>query len=533
MGIYTILIQLVGGFGLFLYGMKLMGEGLENVARDKLKGVLEKVTSNKLVGVLVGATIASIIQSSSETTVIIVSFVNAGLMNLLQAVGVIMGANIGTTITAQIIALDLKAIAPLLVGIGAIAMSVCSRKKLKDIFSIVLGLGILFMGIGLMSVSMLPLRDSELFKDIIIVIGNNRFIGVIIGLVMTAILQSSSAVTGILIALATTGTIDINVAFPIILGSNIGTCITALLASVGANRMAKKASLIHLFFNVIGVMIFFPFMDLTTELIKYISPLDVKRQVANAHTIFNVVVTLILLPLSNYLVLLVNKIMPDDDEVEKVGAIYLDKSLLDTPVVAIDQVFKETIRMGEMAKNNLELSMRAFLYDEEELINEVYKNEKIINILEKEITDYLVCISSHELPEKDSKILVATYNVINDFERIGDHAENIIELASEKINSNIVLGTEANKELLSMYNETLNAVKIALESYGKNDVKIAAKVKFIEEKIDKYEVNLRENNISRLNKRKCSANSSTIFLDLVSNLERIGDHANNIAEAVV
>ena len=533
MGSCQMLIQLIGGLGLFLYGMKLMGDGLENATGDKLKSILEKVTGNKFIGVLVGATVTAIIQSSSATTVMVVSFVNAGIMSLVQAVGVIMGANIGTTITAQMVSLDLDAIAPLFAGVGAIAMLVCSKKKIKDIFSIILGFGILFMGMNLMSSSMEPLRESQLFMDIIIVIGDNKLLGVFTGLIMTAIIQSSSATTGILVALATTGSINIEAALPIILGCNIGTCVTALLASVGANRTAKKASLIHLFFNIIGVIIFLPFMDLLIDLIQKISPLDVKRQVANAHTIFNVAITIILLPLSNYLVLLVNKIMPGDDEIEKEGAIYLDKNLLDTPVVAVNQVFKETIRMGTLAKNNLELSMRTFLYDEENFIDEVYKNEKTINILEKEITDYLVCLSSYDIPEHDSKILSATYHVINDFERIGDHAENIIELASEKINGKVVIANDAKDELLLMYSETLNAVKIALDSYSKKDVNIAIKIKDIEEKIDNYEATLRENNITRLNERKCNANASTIFLDLVSNLERIGDHANNIAQAVV
>ena len=300
------LIQLIGGLGLFLYGMKLMGDGLENAAGDRLKGILEKVTSNKFIGVLVGAIVTAIIQSSSATTVMVVSFVNAGLMSLVQAVGVIMGANIGTTITAQMVSLDLDAIAPLFVGIGAIAMLICKKKKSKDIFSIVLGFGILFLGMNTMSSAMAPLGESETFVDIIYFIGDNKLLGVLAGLVMTAIVQSSSATTGILVALASTGSIDMNAALPIIFGCNIGTCVTALLASAGANRTAKKAGLVHLLFNTIGVLIFLPFMNIVIDLIQKISPDQVTRQVANAHTIFNVTVTLILLPLSNFLVLLVN-----------------------------------------------------------------------------------------------------------------------------------------------------------------------------------------------------------------------------------
>ena len=527
------LIQLIGGLGLFLYGMKLMGDGLENAAGENLKNILEKVTSNKFMGVLVGAIVTAIIQSSSATSVMVVSFVNAGLMNLTQTVGVTMGANIGTTITAQMVTLDFEAIVPLFIGIGAIMLLTVKKKRNKDLSAIILGFGILFLGMSTMSGAMEPLKESNAFKDIIDIMGNNVFLGILVGLVATAILQSSSATTGILVALASTGSIDMNAALPIIFGCNIGTCVTALLASAGANRTAKKASLVHLLFNIIGVFIFLPFMNVVIDLIQKISPDQVTRQVANAHTIFNVTVTLILLPLSKFLVLLVNKLMPGDSKIEKEGAIYLDKKLLETPVVAVNQVFKETLRMGELAKNNLEFSMEAFLEEDEEKIQKVYKNEKTINILEKEITDYLVNLSSHELPENDSKILSATFHVINDLERIGDHAENIVELATEKINTKVRIENDAKNELITMYKKSLEAVSIALDSYKKKDKNIAKEIKPIEEKIDNYERNFRENNILRLNEKICNANSSTIFLDLISNLERIGDHATNIAETVV
>ena len=383
-----------------------------------------------------------------------------------------------------------------------------------------------------MSSSLNPLTQSDAFRNVIYIIGNNRFLGVLAGLGMTAIVQSSSATTGILVALATTGSIDMNVALPIILGCNIGTCVTALLASAGANRTAKKAALIHLFFNVIGVVIFIPFMTPLISLIESIDPGNVARQVANAHTIFNISVTLVLLPLAKYLVLLANKLLPGDEVIEKDGAIYLDKNLLETPVVASAQVFKETIRMGEIAKKNIEEAMDAFLNNNEKNIEQVYRREKIINSLEREITDYLVELSSYDLPVTDSKNLSATFHVINDIERIGDHAENIVELATDKINNNISIGTDAKNELIAMYEKTLEALTLAIESYKNEDNKEALNIKKIEESIDKYEKDLRENNIRRLNEHSCSANSSTIFLDLISNLERIGDHSNNIAAAV-
>lgn len=526
------LIEAFGGLGLFLFGMKLMGDGLENAAGEKLKGILEKVTKNKYIGVLVGTIVTAVIQSSSATTVMVVSFVNAGLITLMQATGVIMGANIGTTITAQMVSLDLNKIAPIFIGLGAIGLLTIKKKRSRDISSIALGFGILFMGMSVMSSSLSPITESDSFRNIITIIGDNRFLGILAGLGMTAVVQSSSATTGILVALATTGSITMNVALPIILGCNIGTCVTALLASAGANRTAKKAAVVHLLFNVIGVLIFIPLMTPLISLIQDINPTNVARQVANAHTIFNISVTLILLPLAKYLVLVVNKILPGDDVVEKEGSIYLDKNLLETPIVASRQAFKETVRMGEIAKKNIEEAMDAFLNNNEKNIENVYRREKIINNLEREITDYLVELSSYNLPEEDSKGLSATFHVINDIERIGDHAKNIIELAVEKINNNISIGDDAKAELLLMYEKTLAALNIAIESYTNEDNEKALNIKAIEESIDRYEKDLRENNIKRLNEHSCSANSSTIFLDLISNLERIGDHSSNIAESV-
>lgn len=533
MDIFSMIITLFGGLGLFLFGMNMMGDGLENAAGEKLKGILEKVTSNKYIGVLVGALVTAVIQSSSATTVMVVSFVNAGLMSLMQAVGVIMGANIGTTITAQMVSFDLNAIAPLFIGVGAIIMLVSKNKRVRDVASIALGFGILFLGMGMMSESMEPLAESSAFKSIIETIGNNRLLGVLAGLVMTAIVQSSSATTGILVALATTGSIDMNVALPIIFGCNIGTCVTAILASLGSNKTAKKAALIHLFFNIIGVLIFLPFMDIVVGIVQKTDPSNVARQVANAHTIFNITVTIILLPFAKYLVVLANKAMPGEDNIKQVGSIYLDEKLLKTPIVATGQVYKETIRMGELAKENVELAMRAFFDNDKNHVKVINDNEKIINTLEKEITNYLVKLSSYELPKEDSKILSATFHVINDIERIGDHAKNIIELAIEKNENKISIEGEAREELIDMYKKTEEALDLAIYCYSNKDTVEAKKIRDIEEKIDKYEKTLRDNNIVRLNNKTCSASGSTIFLDLISNLERIGDHSTNIAESIV
>lgn len=526
---FEIFTGIFGGLGLFLYGMKLMSDGLENIAGEKLKGILEKITSNKIMGVLVGIVVTAIIQSSSAVTVMVVSFVNAGLMTLTQATGVILGSNIGTTITAQMVSFKLEIIAPIFIGVGAIVMIGAKRKKVKDLAYIALGFGILFMGMGLMSASLKPVSELDIFNNFILLVANNPILGVLIGMLMTAILQSSSATTGILVALGASGNIDMNVAFPIVLGCNIGTCITAILAGLTANRTAKKAALLHLFFNIFGTIIFLPFSDKVVMIVQYLTPDSVARQIANAHTIFNIVITILILPISKYFVNLVNKILPDNGNVMMCGAIYLDKKLLETPVVAITQVVKETIRMAQIARNNFQLAMQSFFYGKDEDIKSVYENENIINTLEKEITEYLIAISQHNLPEENAELISEVYHTINDIERIGDHAENIVELAINKFNNNIELSNEALKEIEEISNVTLESLDIAIKCFKEKECKDNIIVNEIEERIDKLEKSFRNNNIIRLNSKQCYANAGVMFFDLLSNLERIGDHANNIA----
>lgn len=528
MSSFEIVTGIFGGLGLFLYGMKLMSDGLENVAGEKLKGILEKITSNKVIGVLVGTIVTAIIQSSSATTVMVVSFVNAGLMTLTQATGVILGSNIGTTITAQMVSFNLEVIAPIFIGVGAIVMMSAKKKRIKDLAYIALGFGILFMGMGLMSSSLKPISNLQIFNDFISVIGKNNFLGVLVGLTMTAILQSSSATTGILVALANSGNIDMNVAFPIILGCNIGTCVTAILAGLTANRTAKKAALLHLLFNIFGTVLFLPFSDKVVTFVNYLTPDNVARQVANAHTIFNVVITIFILPISKYFVMLVNHILPDDEGKESCGAIYLDKKLLETPIVASGQVIKETIRMANQAKNNLELAMEVFLNWNEEKMKKVYANESIINTLERDITEYLIELSQHNLPEENAKLVSQAYHTINDIERIGDHAENIVELAIQKYENNITLSYDGYKEVRQLFEVTLRSITIAIESFKSNEIS-DDEVEKVEEEIDSLEKQFRENNINRLSAKTCLADAGIMFFDLLSNLERIGDHANNIA----
>lgn len=527
-----IIIELMGGLGLFIYGMKLMGDGLENAAGEGLKSILEKVTSNRLMGVAVGAIVTAVIQSSSATTVMVVGFVNAGLMSLAQAAGVIMGANIGTTITAQLVAFKLDQIAPIFVCVGAMIVMFARAKKRREIGNIILGFGILFTGMGIMSGAMKPMASSPMFMDILIAIGDNWFIGIIAGAAITALLQSSSATTGILIALATTGSIDIGLALPVVFGCNIGTCITAIIASIGTNKTAHKAALLHLIFNIVGTVIFLPFLNILGEFVQSTSPGDVSRQIANAHTVFNIANTALLLPFTKYIIKFINRVIPCEDKTEKMGPKYIDDRVLEAPVIAAGQVIKETIRMANKAKENLELSMKAFMNNDEELINKVYENEKLIDILEESITSYLVKLSKCELSNKEKGIVASTFHVIIDIERIGDHAENIVELATEKINKNLQYSKDAEQEIYEVYNMAMDALDIAIESYVSRDVDKAKSIRVVEDKIDRYQKTYREKHIQRLYDGKCNAFAGAIFLDLINTFERIGDHSTNIAESV-
>ncbi len=526
-------IELLGGLGLFLYGMQLMGDGLENAAGESLKNILEKVTSNRLMGIVIGAVVTAIVQSSSATTVMVVGFVNAGLISLVQAFGVIMGANIGTTITAQLVAFKLDSIAPLFIFIGTILIMIAKGKKRREIGNIVLGFGILFTGMSTMSSAMKPLASAPWFSNLIISIGDNWPICILAGIGFTALIQSSSATTGILIALASTGAINITVALPILFGCNIGTCITAILSSIGTSKTAKKTALLHLFFNVAGTIIAIPFLKLLGDFVQLTSP-DVNRQIANAHTIFNIATTIILLPFSNVLINIVNKIIPEsDEEIDKKGPKYLDDRVLETPVIAAGQVVKETIRMANKAKKNVSYAMSAFINNDEKLIQKVYDDEAIINILEESITTYLVKLSKCDLSAKEKELVSSTFHVIIDIERIGDHAKNIAELSVEKIDRNLQYSTNALKELNQIYNLTLESLETAIDCYVTKDINKAKSIVAIENEIDRLQKSFRQKHIQRLNDEKCTAYAGAIFLDLINNLERIGDHSTNITEAVI
>lgn len=536
MNYLLLIINLLGGLGLFLYGMHTMGDGLENLAGDKLKGIFDKITSNPIKGVLTGVGVTAVIQSSSATTVMVVGFVNAGIMSLMQAAYVIMGANIGTTITAQLITFNFKSIVPVFIALGAVLVLFNKKRTLKQTGAIILGFGILFLGLNLMSDAMKPLREAPFFTNMILSLQGHVLLSLLLGIVMTAVIQSSSAVTGILVALASVGSLPLSIALPILYGTNIGTCVTALISSLGTTKTARKAALIHLFFNVIGSLLFLisPISNLLLHTVEAITPVGidgvVAKQIANAHTIFNVVNTILILPFTKYLVALVNLILPGDDKDEVNGVQYIDDRLLETPSIAFGQATNEIVRMGKIAEDNLKASLEAFKTGNENLIKKVYETESLINLLETDITNYLVKLSNSELGEAQKTTISAYFHVVNDIERIGDHAENIADWATEITAKGISFSEDAKNELNEIAELCITALDTGIDCFANYDDSKANEVKKLEEQIDILEKDLRSSHIRRLNNGQCSAIAGSIYFDLISNLERVGDHSLNIAE---
>ncbi|NLY85350.1 MAG: Na/Pi cotransporter family protein [Tissierellia bacterium] len=525
----NIALPVLGGLGLFLYGMNLMGIGLQKAAGDRLKKLIEVLTNNRLMGVIVGALVTMIIQSSSATTVMVIGFVNAGLMTLAQAAGVIMGANIGTTVTAQLIAFNLTDFAPIAVAVGVGIWIATSKKKAKSIAEILIGFGILFMGMDMMGSGLKPLADMPVFTNIMISL-KNPILGMLVGLGLTAIIQSSSASIGLLQALAGQGLVQMDVAFPILFGENIGTTTTALISSIGANKTAKRAAVIHFLFNLIGTIIFMTILRHPIEfLVTKISPLDVKRQIANAHTLFNLINVIIQLPFANLLVKIARTIIPGDGKLEVQEAKFLDPRIVETPSIALGQVKKEILRMGSLALDNLNKVRYAFVEERYENIDLVLEQEQKINRLQREITDYLVMLSNAPISDEEHKRVNIFFNIINDIERVGDHAENIAELAMERRDNNFPFTDQAIGELHEIFDKVSEAFQQALEAFKSNNEALAKGVLKLEDEVDILERQNRANHIERLNKGQCLTGSGIIFLDAISNLERMADHSSNIA----
>ena len=530
-------ITLLGGLGMFLYGMTVMGEGLQKAAGSKLKKIIEMLTSNVVMGVLVGTVVTGIIQSSSATTVMVVGFVNAGIMTLSQAIGVIMGANIGTTVTAQLVSFSLEDIAPIALGIGIIFYMFTSKEKTKQVAEILIGFGLLFTGMEFMKDAVEPLRDYKGFTDMLVSFGQYPLLGLLLGFGITAIVQSSSASMGMLVALAAEGLIPLNAALPILYGQNIGTCVTSLLSSIGANKNAKRAAVIHLIFNVLGTILFLIFLNKpVVSVVTGMDPGNVARQIANTHTLFNIISVLILLPFNNIIIKMAMRIIPDkaEDEEDIKTVKYIDDKMLEIPSIALINTIKETSRMGKKAKESLDCSISAILEKSDEYVGKVFVKEETVNELQKIILNYLLKLSKTAALDEDSREAVDNlFNTVNDIERIGDHAKNIAELSQIMIDGDLEFSEQGKNQLEEIYNYVISAYSSALEAFKNDDINLAYKVFRIEEKVDMMEKTCRASHMYRLNNNLCSIDNGVVFLDIITALERVSDHAVNIAKRVI
>ena len=527
---YTIILALMGGLGLFLYGMKLMSDGLEKAAGAKLRRILEIFTTNRLTGMLVGIFFTAVIQSSSAATVMVVSFVNAGLMNLSQAAGVILGANIGTTVLSEI--------APVFLMAGVIMVLFMNNPTVQKIGEVVLGFGVLFMGLTSMSSAMSVLRDSPLITSYLQTL-DNHFLGVLFGFIMTAILQSSSVTVSIVLLMASQGLLSLPICFFIILGCNMGSCVSALLASLSGNKGAKRAAMIHFLFNVFGSIIIFTGLSIALEPITNfflsISGGNLGRSVANAHTTFKIIEVLFMFPCTPLVVALTEKIIPGEDQkVHHNELQYITEISLKSPATMIPQAKNELKRMADMAQENLDRSIKGFLNQSDEYLNKIYHREEDINNVSHAITDYLVKSNQLSLPLADQKILGSMFYVVNDIERIGDHAENFADYTKTELKHNTGLTGDAKEEIKKMYEAVSKLLKLSLESFMAQDgvntqEDKLAEIAALEASIDKMERRYQKHHIKRLAKGDCEPRAGLLFSDMLSELERIADHSVNIA----
>ena len=537
----TDLISLLGGLSLFLYGMQMMSNGLEAAAGNKMKRILERLTANRILGVLVGAGITAVIQSSSATTVMVVGFVNSGMMTLQQAVWIIMGANIGTTITGQLIALDIGAIAPLFAFIGVAMIVFLNKEKLHHFGKIIAGLGILFIGMDMMSAAMMPLRESEAFISLMTQF-SNPVLGILAGAIFTAIIQSSSASVGILQALASSGVIGLPQAVYVLFGQNIGTCITAVLAAIGTTRNAKRTTIIHLSFNIIGTIVFTIICMVTpfVSLMEGLTP-NVSAQIANTHTIFNITTTLLLLPFGTQLAKMATKILPDRAE-EKEDTMHLEyiqpmipietrgETKIGISAIAVNAIRNELTRMTKMAKENVALSFDAVREGNTGLLEEVRNREEYIDFLNKEISKYISRMLVKERNPKDSQYMSVLFKVCGNLERIGDHAMNICEYTNMIQEKQISFSAEVIKQIGQMKevcNQALDMV-LGIEQNG-GDIK---EIEQIEQKIDDMTEDFRKRQIDRMQTGACSDEGCVLYSEMLTDFERIGDHILNIGQEI-
>ena len=534
----TVLLGLAGGLGLFLFGMNLMSEGIEKAAGAKLRSILELFTKNKFMGMIVGILFTGIIQSSSACTVMVVSFVNSGLMNLYQAAGVIFGANIGTTVTSQLVSFNLSKIAPLFVLIGVVMVSFIKNETAKKIGDIVLGFGVLFMGLSTMSSSMSSLKESQEVVNALAGL-DNPFIAVLLGTVVTSVIQSSSVTVSIILLMANQGLLELNIVLYIILGCNIGACASAMIASLSGKKDAKRAALIHLLFNIIGTVILFVILQVASgpviSMIQSFSA-DNGRFVANAHTLIKIFQVIVLFPFSSLIVKMTYLLIPGEDK--KVGyrevntLKYIGDKVVFNPATAVVEVIKEIERMGELASENLNRAMNGLITLDEEDINEVYEVEKNINFLNHAITNYLVKINQTNLPIEDLKSIGALFHVVNDIERIGDHAVNVADNARTRKVKELSFSKEAQFEMGKMMDKVNTIIRYSIEMFAEGKYEHMTAISVLEDEIDHLERELQQAHIDRLTRGECTPDAGMLYSDIVSGLERVADHAVNIAFAI-
>ena len=532
------ILTMAGGLGLFLFGMELMSDSIEKVAGARLRRILEIFTTNRFMGMIVGIIFTGIIQSSSACTVMVVSFVNSGLMNLYQAAGVILGANIGTTITSQLVSFNLSKIAPLILLVGVVVMMFTKKEKVRKVAEVVVGFGILFVGLSTMSQAMANMKNEPQVVNLLMSL-KNPFLATLMGFALTAIIQSSSVTVSIVLLLANQDLLPLPITLYIILGCNIGACATAMLASMTGKKDAKRAALIHLLFNIIGTVIIYIALfvagDQIVELIKSISA-DNGRFVANAHTLIKIAQVIMLFPFTSWLVKMTYLIVPGEDQ--KVGyresyqLKYIGDKVVFNPATAVVEVVKELERMASLAEENLNRAMNALITLDEEDIEEVYEVEKNINFLNHAITDYLVKINQTTLPIEDLNSLGALFHVVNDIERIGDHAENVADAARQRKEEGVSISKEAQKELGDMLEMVNKIIRYAVEMFAKSDETHMQEIITLEDQVDEKERELQKKHVERLTKGECSPEAGMIFSDIVSGLERVADHATNIAFAI-
>ena len=538
----SIILPFIGGLGMFIYGMQIMAQGLENAAGSKMKSLLEVLTKNKFFGVLLGAFITAVIQSSSATTVMVVGFVNAGIMNLTQAMGVIMGANIGTTVTGWLVssvewakALSPANIAPVAVMIGVIVMLTGKRRSTKDISSIIVGFGILFIGITTMSDAVEPLQQSEAFCNLFVTLGHSPFLGIVAGALVTAVIQSSSASVGILQSLAAAGLVPFNAAVYIIMGQNIGTCVTAIMSSIGAKKTAKTAAVMHLLFNIIGTIIF---SVVAIVFFKVINPgfgegLITQTEISTVHTIFNIGTTILLFPVSDWIIKLAKKLEREDSDDVDEGQVLLDDRMLETPSIALQSTVSEMVRMGHVVRGTMDRTRDVLITKKREEIEKIREEQTIADGLCKGITEYAIKLNTLSINEKEHQEVASILQIVSDIERVSDYCENISEFAENLKDQKASFSEIAREEIQQMEDVCIDCFRYAIEALEERSKEKAMKVIEKESQADELEIALRTAHMKRLARNECSTESGIVFLDALVCLERISDHARNIAEEIL